>query len=144
MGAARFAVTAQERIFVRFNENKSDGMIFLQVFQKRRQFLKLQALACIHQQGSASEVPFTGGVQLRKNRDELYGKIVHAIEAHVFESVKNGTLPGTGKACEDNELPGVVSRLRRHVRAAQLFSRRWWVLGILMSSRYFATVRRVT
>ena len=28
--------------------------------------------------------------------------------------------------------------------ADQFFSRRWWVLGILMSSRYFATVRRVT
>src|SRR5207302_3048493 len=103
----------------------------------------LQALACVHQQGRAREISFTCRVQLRKNRDELYGKIVHAVEAHIFEGVEDGAFSGTGKACEDNKLPGVVSRLRLHVRAAQLFSRRWWVLGILMSSRYFATVRRV-
>ena len=28
--------------------------------------------------------------------------------------------------------------------AAQFFTRRWWVLGMRMSSRYLATVRRVT
>src|SRR5437588_12845364 len=117
MRTARFAVAPQESILVRFDENKRDGMIFLQVFQKRRQFLKLQALARVHQQGRAREVSFTGGVQLRKNGDELHGKVVHAVETHVFESVENGTLPGPGTACVDNMWPRVVWRLRRLARA---------------------------
>jgi hypothetical protein len=58
--------------------------------------------------------------------------------------VQDRAFAGTGKSCEDDEVPGVVSRGPLHGYRAQLFSRRWCVLGMRMSSRYFATVRRVT
>ena len=93
MRPARFTVTAQEGILVCFNKNERDGMIFLQVLQERRQLFQLQAFARVHQQGRTSEVSFTRRVQLRKNRNELDGKIVHAVEAHIFEGVQNGAFP---------------------------------------------------
>src|SRR5258708_29708274 len=55
-------------------------------------------------------------MQLRKNGDELHGKIVHAVKAHVLEGVQDSTFSGTGKSGEDDELPGIVSRLRLHRR----------------------------
>src|SRR5260370_12994435 len=49
-----------------------------------------------------------------KNRDELHGKIIHAVKAHVLEGMQYGAFPGTGKPGENDELPGIVSRLRLH------------------------------
>src|SRR6266436_6577394 len=98
MRAAGFAVAPQQRIFVGFDENQRDGMILFQVFQERRQFLQLHAFARVHQQGGARKVPFTRGVQLRKDGDELHGKIVHAVEAHVLEGVQDGAFAGAGKS----------------------------------------------
>ena len=87
MRAAGLAVSPQEGILVGFDENKRDGMIFFQVFQKGRQFFQLHALARVYQQSRSRKVSFTRRVQFRKDRDELHGKIVHAVEAHVLESV---------------------------------------------------------
>ncbi len=114
MRAPRLAVPPQEGILVRFDENQRDGMISFQVFQEWRQFSELRALACVYQQGRSRKVSFTRSMQFRKNGDELHGKIVHAVEAHVFEGTEDSAFAGTGESGKDDQLPGVVSRLRLH------------------------------
>src|SRR5260370_1062016 len=73
-------------------------MIFFQMFQQRRQFFQLRALARIDQQGRARKVSFSRRMQFRKNRDELHGKIIHAVKAHVLEGMQYGAFPVPGKA----------------------------------------------
>src|SRR5579864_4068182 len=50
------------------------------------------------------------------------------------------TTVDAGVTCEPTDLP---ARRRRYI-TDYVFTLRWWVLGMRMSSRYFATVRRVT
>ena len=120
-------------------------MIAAQVLQQGRKFVQLRALARVHEQGGSGEVPFTGRVQLRENGDQLYGKVVDTIKTHVFECFEDCAFARAGKASEDDELPRFASGRLLHVSAStQFFTRRWWVLGMRMSSRYLATVRRVT
>src|ERR1700688_1860539 len=85
-------------------------------------------------------------MEFSKNRNELNGEIVNAVEAHVFKGAQDSTFSGAGEAGEDHELTRIVSGSRLHGGApvTQFFTRRWCVLGMRMSSRYFATVRRVT
>src|SRR5215467_5344716 len=121
-------------------------MILFEMFQERRQFLKLQALTSIHQQSCAGKVAFARRMEFGKDGNEVYGQVIHAVEAHVLKGAQDSAFPRTGESGEDNELARVssLSRGRLHKKAAQLFTRRWCVLGMRMSSRYFATVRRVT
>src|SRR5258706_4013395 len=67
MRATRLAVAAQERIFTGINEHQRNGMIFAQVFEKRRQFFELRSLAGVDEQGGAREITFAGGMQLGEN-----------------------------------------------------------------------------
>src|SRR6266704_2140273 len=83
-------------------------------------------------------------MQFGKDGNEIHGKVVHAVEAHILKSAQDRAFSGTGKAGEDDELARVLSCGRLHRKAAQAFTRRWCVLGMRISSRYFATVRRVT
>src|SRR6266704_2909644 len=83
-------------------------------------------------------------MQFGKDGNEIHGKVVHAVEAHILKSAQDRAFSGTGKAGEDDELARVLSCGRLHRKAAQFFTRRWCVLGMRISSRYFATVRRVT
>src|SRR5437773_7687850 len=144
MRTAGFAVASQQGLFIRLDERQRNRMIFLEMLQKRRQFLELQALARVHQQGCSGEVAFACGMKFRKNGYEIDRKVVHAVEAHILKGPQHGAFPGAGGSGEDDQLARVLSRRRLHRKAAQLFTRRWCVLGMRISSRYFATVRRVT
>ena len=85
-------------------------------------------------------------MQFGKNRNELDRQVIDAVEPHVFKSAQDGTFSRAGQAGENDELAGIGSSSLFHGGApgAQLFTLRWCVLGMRMSSRYFATVRRVT
>ena len=72
------------------------------------------AFACINEQRGAGEVTFASGMQLRKNGNQLDGKVIHAVKAHVLEGVEDGTFSRTGKSGEDDELSCVLSGLRFH------------------------------
>jgi hypothetical protein len=109
MRPARLAVTAQQGVFAGFDENESDGMLLPQVFQKRGQFLKLVAFAGVHEKRSTREAAFACGVKLRKNRNQLDGKIVDAIKTHVLERVEDGALSRARESGEDDQLAGFVS-----------------------------------
>ena len=60
--AAGFTVTPQEGVFVGFDIDERDGMIFFQVLQKRRQFFKLRAFARVNKKRGTREITFAGGV----------------------------------------------------------------------------------
>src|SRR6266853_4724907 len=107
--AARLAVTAQERILAGIDVDQCNGMIFPQVLQEWRQFFELRALAGVDQQGRARKVAFASGMQLRKNRNQINGKIIDAVEAHVFEGFEYGAFAGAGEAGENNELARFAS-----------------------------------
>src|SRR6266404_1697564 len=84
-------------------------------------------------------------MQFSKNRNQLYRHVVHAVEPHVFKRFQYGAFAGTGKSGQDYQLFRIPFCSGFHFQGkAQLFTRRWWVLGMRMSSRYLATVRRVT
>src|SRR5215472_18460455 len=86
-------------------------------------------------------------MQLRKNRDQLDWQIVYAVKAHVLKRFQDRAFAGARKAGHNDKLACISFLESLDVRAgahAQAFTLRWWVLGIRMSSRYFATVRRVT
>src|SRR5215467_4419673 len=117
------------------------------MLQQARQLLNLLALAGVNQERGPAELGFAGGVQLRKNRNQLHGQVVDAVEAHVLKGLEHGALAGAGKPGQDDELACIsfLGSLRLGAPVhAQAFSRRWWVLGMRMSSRYLATGRRVT
>src|SRR5690349_15531339 len=126
MRTARLAVAPQERVFVRLDEHQRNGVILLEVLQKRRQLLELQTLARVHEQGGPSEVAFTDTMKFSKNRNEVDGQVVHAVETHVFEGMENGAFAGAGESGENDELARVLPRSRGglHGQAAQLFTRR--------------------
>src|ERR1700722_17981356 len=77
-----------------------------EMFEQRRQFLELFTLASVNEERCARELAVAGGVELGKNRDQLDGKIVDAIEAHILKRVEDGALPRAGKSGEDDELAG--------------------------------------
>src|SRR5579863_3101282 len=84
-------------------------------------------------------------MQLRENGNQFHRQVVHAVKTHVFKRLQDGALPGAGKSGQDYQLARLSFCGRFHFGgSAQDLTRRWWVLGIRMSSRYFATVRRVT
>src|SRR5262249_14292830 len=131
-------------VFSGFYENKRDGMLAAQVLEQRRQLFKLHAFASVDKQSRTRESTFPSGVKLRENRHQLDRKIVDAIVTHVLECFKDRAFAGAGQSGKDDELPGFGCRRLRDARAAQLFTLRWCVLGMRISSRYLATVRRVT
>lgn len=104
MGTPRFAVAAQQGVFAGVDEHERDGMLAAQMFEQGREFRELRAFASVHEQGRAREIGFTGGVQLRKNGNELDGEVVDTVEAHIFKGAKNGAFSGAGKTGEDDEL----------------------------------------
>jgi hypothetical protein len=101
-------------------------MILTKMFQERGEFFQLDTLAGIDEQGGASEIAFASGIQLGKDGDQLDGKIIDAVEAHVFEGAENGAFAGAGESGEDDKLARVLARSRGglHRGAAQLFTRR--------------------
>src|SRR5579884_397602 len=109
MRPARLAVPSQQRVFARFDVYQRDGMVLLQMFQQRGQFLEMRALPRIHQQRCAREIAFPCGVQLRKNRNQLDGQVVHAIKAHILERAQDRALPRSGETRQDNELSCVTA-----------------------------------
>src|SRR5580700_3506784 len=121
-----------------------------QMPQQSRQFLQLQPLTRIHQQRRPRKVALSRRVQLRKNRNQLYRQIVDAVVAHVLKRFEDRAFPRPRQTRKNDELPaqilflGSASSALHGLGASQLFTRRWCVLGIRMSSRYLATVRRVT
>src|SRR5215471_13633892 len=84
-------------------------MILFEMFQERRQFLKLQALTSIHQQSCAGKVAFARRMEFGKDGNEVYGQVIHAVEAHVLKGAQDSAFPGTGESGEDNELARVSS-----------------------------------
>src|SRR5262249_49267391 len=122
----RLAIALQKRVFVGFNEDQSNRVVLLEMFQEWRQFFKLQSFARVHQQGRPREVAFTGSVEFSKDWNEVHGQVIHAVESHVFKRAENSALAGTGKAGKNDELAGILLRSRGglHGRAAQLFTRR--------------------
>src|SRR5438874_9149642 len=80
MRTAGFAVASQQGVLISLDEHQRNRMIFLEMLQKRRQFLELQALARVHQQGCSGEVAFACGMKFRKNGYEIDRKVVHAVE----------------------------------------------------------------
>src|SRR5947209_9742564 len=84
-------------------------------------------------------------MQLRENRNNLYRQVIHAVETHILECFQYGAFPRAGKPGKYDKLARIASRTTfRRAALSQLFTRRWCVLGMRISSRYFATVRRVT
>src|SRR5262249_18033856 len=138
MRAARFAVAAKQRVFGSFDEDERNRMLATKELQQRRQFLELRTFSSIDEQGGAGETAITGGVQLSKNRNEFDRKIVDAVEAHVLERFEDGAFAGAGKAGKNDKLPRLGGGRLGSARAAQLFTLRWCVLGMRISSRYLA------
>jgi hypothetical protein len=81
-------------------------MMVAKMFQQRRQFLELFAFAGVDEKRRACEAAVAGSMELGKNRNQLDGKIVDAIKAHVLKRMKDGAFSRTGKSGEDDELPG--------------------------------------
>src|SRR5215469_3159108 len=126
MRTARFAIAAQQRVFVSFNEDQRNRVILLEMFQQRGQFFELQSLTRVYQQGRSREITFASTVKLRKNGNQVHREVVHAVETHVFEGAENRAFAGTGKTGKDDELARILARSHGglHGRAAQLFTRR--------------------
>src|SRR5215467_4438357 len=126
MRAPRLAIAAQQRVLVSFNEDQRNRVILLEMFQKRGQFFELQSLARVYKKGGPREISFTGAMKFRKNGNEVHGKVIHAVETHVFEGAENRAFAGPGKSREDDELARILARSHGglHGRAAQLFTRR--------------------
>src|SRR4029077_14460046 len=120
--AARLAVAAQEGIFAGIDEHQRNGVIAAQVFEKWGQFFELRSLARVHQQRSAREIAFAGGVQLRKDGNQVDGKVVDAVEAHVFEGMQYRAFSGAGETGEDHELAGFASLWLSHRERPLSFS----------------------
>ena len=116
MWAPCFAVAAEKSIVVGVDENQSDGVILAEVLQKKRKLFQLHTFAGVHKQSGAGEIAFASGVQLGKDGNQFDGKIIDAIEAHVFEGAENGAFAGPGETSKDDKLVGVASGERLHGR----------------------------
>src|SRR5260221_1747715 len=139
------AVSPEQRIIVGFDKHQGNRMVFAQVFQQARQFLQLQTLTSILQERRPFELGFAGLMQLRKNGNQFHRQVVHAVEAHVFKCAQHGAFAGAGKPGQDDQLARFSFYSRLHGGGGgQLLTLRWCVLGMRISSRYLATVRRVT
>ena len=114
MGTARLAVTAEQCVIVGVDEHQGDGMILAKMFQQRREFFELYAFAGIDEKSGTSEIALAGGVQFGKNRHQLDGKIIDAVEAHVLEGFEDGAFSRAGDAGKDNEMARVASGWRLH------------------------------
>src|SRR5580700_10236635 len=125
-------------------------MLAPQMPQQSRQFLQLQPLTRIHQQRRPRKVALPRRVQLREYRNQLYRQIIDAVVAHVLKRLEDRALSRPRQTRKNDKLPaqilfsGSAGSALHGLGASQLFTRRWCVLGIRMSSRYLATVRRVT
>src|SRR5260370_11856496 len=75
-----------------------------QALEKRWQFFQLCPFARIHEQRGAGEISLAGGVQLRKNGNQLHGQVVDAIKAHILKGLEDRAFPRAGKAGENDEL----------------------------------------
>jgi hypothetical protein len=104
-----------------------------EVLQERRQFLELVSFPSVDEKRGACEAAFAGSVEFGKDRDELDGEIVDAVEAHILERMQDGAFSGAGEAGEDDELArfGMVGRrvgvslvLSGSATRAQFFTRR--------------------
>jgi len=84
-------------------------MLLPQMFQQRRQFLKLFAFAGINQERRAREASVARGVELGKNRNQFDGKIVDTIKTHVLKRVEDSAFSRAGKSGEDDKLAGFGS-----------------------------------
>ena len=115
---ARLAVAAEERVITGIDEDEGDGMILAKMLQQGREFFELRSFASIDQQGGAAKITFACGVQFRKNGHQLDGKIIDAVEAHVFEGPEDGAFSRAGNAGENDEVARVVSGGLLHVRRA--------------------------
>jgi hypothetical protein len=79
------------------------------MFQERRKLFELDAFAGVDEKGGAAKVAFSGGVEFGKNRNQFDGKIVDAVEAHVFKGVEDGAFAGAGETGENDELASGAS-----------------------------------
>jgi len=71
-------------------------MLLAQMFQQRRQFLELFAFASVNEKRRTREAAVAGSMELRKNRNQLDGKIVYAIKAHILKRVEDGAFSRAG------------------------------------------------
>ena len=76
------------------------------MLEQRGQFCELVAFAGVNEKRGAREIAFAGSVELGEDRNQLDGKIVDAIEAHVLEGMQDGAFAGAGQAGENDELAG--------------------------------------
>ena len=144
MRAARFAEAAQQSIVARFDEHERRGMFAAQLAIDSRELFELLALARVHQQRRALDFAAPAFVKFTERGNQRDGKIIDAVEAEIFEGLENGALP-------EPESPVRITSWRASFavggasrETGYAFTRRWCVLGMRRSSRYFATVRRVT
>src|SRR5689334_12307297 len=124
MRPPRFAIAPQQRVIVRLDKDKCNGVVFLEVLQQFGQFLQLQTFASVYQQSRAGKIAFASRMELCKDGDEVHRKVVHAVEAHVLKGAQYGALTRTGEPSEDDELAGVLSLSRGRLHRKGLRSLR--------------------
>ena len=112
MRAARLAEAAHQSFVAGFDENERGGMFGAQLAINSRQLFDLLALARVHQQRGAFDFAAAFFVKFAEGGNQRDGKIIHAIEAKVFEGVEDGAFAGAGKAGEDDELACVAFPVR--------------------------------
>ena len=94
-------------------------------------------------EGGAFNVGVAVEVQFAECGNQADRQVVHAVIAEVFKGFEHRALTRAANAGEDYEL-SAVGNAARLGHAAYALTRRWWVLGMRRSSRYLATLRRVT
>ncbi len=115
MRAAGFAEAADQRLVARFDEHQGHGMLAAQLAIHLRQILDLLAFAGIHEQRGTLDFASSAFVKLAEGGNQRYGKIIHAVEAEVFEGIEYRTLTRTGQSGEQHELaPVALSGGSRH------------------------------
>ena len=145
MRAAGFAEAAQQSGVARFDEDERGGAFAAQLAINSGQLVDLRAFARVHQQGRAFHFAAAAFIELAESGNQRDGKIIDAVEAEILEGVQDGPFARAGKPGEDYELAGASFPVgARHGGNGYAFTRRRCVLGMRRSSRYFATVRRVT
>src|SRR5579884_974049 len=144
MGASGLAEASQQSFITGFDEHQRDWILFFEAVVHRRQLLQLLPFARIHQQGCPRVFP--SHREFTEGGNQIDRQVVDTVVPQILEGLQNGPLARATEAGQQNQLAGSFAGTASDgsVQAFHVRWRRRWVLGMPISSRYLATVRRVT
>src|SRR5271155_4441130 len=105
---AGFAEAAEQNFVAGFDEDEGGGMFGDEFAVNSGELFDLLAFAGVNEERGAFDFAAAFDVEFAESGDQADGKIIHAVEAEVFEGVQHRTFSGAGQAGEDYELAGVT------------------------------------